>query len=378
MAMTFHSTDAGFYTLTATEITMSPALFTQSAQNNAGQLVALNGAEDLQNLESLGRTNLIIRTEFSAPVSNAYLGQTVSVNVDQLTLYRQEQGQEIAIGQLAFDGAITLDATYDNIGANGQSGWVVDIAPSILQIASQQGFAFYGGHGMDAFNLEHQPRYYRETNEIHLRGGDDFAVGSNGNDRIFGGRGDDELIDNAGQNQLFGGAGADQITFGNATDNNFGRGGAGDDILISGHGNDRLHGDAGDDQIFAGNGDDILRGGAGNDTIQGDAGNDRIFGGSGDDLINAGSGDDVLRGGRGQDTFVFFQNTDGQDTIRDFDANGDVIALPDFIGGFEELQLTQQRNGTLITIAGEGFSIKLRGVDADDITADDFIFADFC
>ncbi|GHA54993.1 hypothetical protein GCM10008927_21040 [Amylibacter ulvae] len=378
MTITFHSTNAGFYTLGVTEMAMSPALFLQTDQNVTGQFVALDDQSHWQNIESLGNTSFFARADNIGALPHGYLGQLASINLQSVTLYRQEHGQDIAIGQLTFDNMIAVQATYETIGNHAQNGWVVDVAPSIMQIASQQGFTFLGGRGADIFDLNYEPLYYRETNEIRLRGGDDFANGSSGNDRIFGGRGDDVLIDNAGQNHLFGGAGDDDITFGNQSDGNRGRGGAGDDVIVSGHGNDALFGGSGDDDIFAGNGDDILRGGTGDDTIQGDDGVDRIFGGSGDDLINAGSGHDLLVGGTGHDTFVFYQNTDGHDVIRDFDADADMIALPDLIDGFDELQFTQQRNGTLITIADEDFSIKLRGVDADNITADDFIFADFC
>lgn len=52
-----------------------------------------------------------------------------------------------------------------------------------------------------------------------------------------------------------------------------------------------------------------------------------IFGSEGDDTIEAGAGDDTLTGGEGADTFVYSADTDGHDTITDFDAAEDVINL---------------------------------------------------
>lgn len=69
----------------------------------------------------------------------------------------------------------------------------------------------------------------------------------------------------------------------------------------------------------------------GNDTIFGSGHGQSIWGGSGDDEIHAGAGrdtlygqvgDDKLSGGKGSDTFLFYEETDDDDVIRDLDIKG--------------------------------------------------------
>lgn len=83
----------------------------------------------------------------------------------------------------------------------------------------------------------------------------------------------------------------------------------GDDVLSGGKFNDLLDGFAGKDR---------LNGGDGNDTLRGDAGNDRLIGGL---------GGDVLLGGAGLDTFVFSDDTLGNDRIDDWAAAGDQLEI---------------------------------------------------
>ena len=61
--------------------------------------------------------------------------------------------------------------------------------------------------------------------------------------------------------------------------------------------------------------------------------NDRIFAGTGDDLIDGGTGNDTIFGAGGVDTFVFGPDF-GDDVIRDFDPNGELIDLTALPSGF--------------------------------------------
>lgn len=114
--------------------------------------------------------------------------------------------------------------------------------------------------------------------------------------------------------------------------------------------------------------DDLLVGGGGNDTLDGDRG---------DDVIDGGAGDDMLTGGRGADTFVITAGN-GNDTITDFYVRwSDVIRLEGY--GFDDVsdlrgRLDQVGDDTVIDLT-YGETLTLLGVDASELTADEFIFA---
>lgn len=122
---------------------------------------------------------------------------------------------------------------------------------------------------------------------VQTRGGDDFIIGSSGND-IY----DDEISTSNGQgNDTFiGGAGNDVLWLG--TDQDVAFGGAGNDSLEGQEGDDTLHGDSGDDRLFGGSGDDLLVGGTGNDSLSGGDDSDRI-------RLEDGFGTDTIAGGEG-------------------------------------------------------------------------------
>jgi Ca2+-binding RTX toxin-like protein len=106
----------------------------------------------------------------------------------------------------------------------------------------------------------------------------------------------------------------------------FGSDGADIGFTIDGHTiNDRLYGLGGDDTIHGGDGRDHIEGNADNDTLHGDAGTDYLYGGKGDDHLYGGTGNDILDGGEGSDTY-YYNNGDGNDTIRDIDA-GDTLNI---------------------------------------------------
>jgi len=198
-----------------------------------------------------------------------------------------------------------------------------------------------------------------QDDQIWGEGGQDLLVGQSGNDTINGGDGFDLIRGGADDDLLYGGDRGDTLI-----------GGIGNDTVYGDDGNDRLDGNDGDDLLDGGDGQDNLFGGDGADTLLGGADNDRIFSGEGDDLIDGGTGNDTIFGSGGVDTFVFGPDF-GDDVIRDFDPNGELIDLTALGTGFGALAITSVAGGTLVTTP-EG-TILLEGVAAGDVAAADFL-----
>ena len=224
-------------------------------------------------------------------------------------------------------------------------------------------------------------------------GRNDVISGNGGNDTLRGGAGNDRINGGAGNNKLFGDAGNDTLTGGNNVDTMNGgsgndtlSGGAGDDTLNGssgadtlkgGGGKDKLIGGSDNDKLFGNGGNDRLQGDAGNDRLEGAGGNDRLIGGSGNDTLTGGKGNDTLTGGGGKDTFVFVKNG-GNDTVTDFKAGAakvDVLRVDDSVlRNFDAVlaHADDVKAGVMIDY-GKG-SILLKGLDVDDLHANDFFF----
>jgi Ca2+-binding RTX toxin-like protein len=125
---------------------------------------------------------------------------------------------------------------------------------------------------------------------------------------------------------------------------------AGNDVVGGGYGNDVIFGGAGDDRLSGGVGSDTLYGDEGNDTLDGGYGADLLYGGAGDDILGGSYGSDdagalsggwpsyyyspgagnTYIGGTGNDTLqgttmadlYLFNRGDGQDTLREFELDG--------------------------------------------------------
>jgi Ca2+-binding RTX toxin-like protein len=98
-----------------------------------------------------------------------------------------------------------------------------------------------------------------------------------------------------------------------------------DNGLFGGVGDDVLDGQGGNDRIFGGAGRDSLKGGGGSDRLEGQFGNDTLIGGA---------GADILLGGEGADTFFWTSlgetGTNGAtaDVVADFNrTEGDLLDL---------------------------------------------------
>ena len=79
---------------------------------------------------------------------------------------------------------------------------------------------------------------------------------------------------------------------------------------------------------FDGISNDIINAQDGNDVVRGLAGDDILRGGDGNDTLIGGFGNDQLTGGAGADIFRFDADSEGMDTIKDFDSGeGDRLHL---------------------------------------------------
>ena len=150
--------------------------------------------------------------------------------------------------------------------------------------------------------------------------GNDTVVGGGGNDWLYGGDGDDLLIGGDGADRLTGGAGRDVARYDKASvvdllDRSLNAGEARGDMLTS---IEQLEGSVEADRFYGSGAADILAGKGGNDTLVGRGGNDVLVGGA---------GLDQLEGGAGADRFGFEGLFDGRDTVADFVAGQDKIAI---------------------------------------------------
>jgi Ca2+-binding RTX toxin-like protein len=116
------------------------------------------------------------------------------------------------------------------------------------------------------------------------------------------------------------------------------------------------------------------------DVLIGNDDRNYLIGNDGADTLTGNGGNDVLRGGAGADCFVF-EDGFGSDQIVDFDTSqaGEKIDLVGVssITDFEDLtnnHLSQSGGDAIITDA-QGNLITLQGVDMNNLTVDDFIFA---
>jgi len=147
---------------------------------------------------------------------------------------------------------------------------------------------------------------------------------------------------------------------------------AADDLLLGALGNDKLSGSGGNDLLRGGEGNDRLAGDSGHDRLEGGGGRDLLDGGTGGDVLIGGAGHDQMTGGKGADVFVFDDDF-GKDTISDF-GSGDRIDFSaiDVVDSFDDLAISYTAKRAVIIIGED--RIVLNGVEAGDLTAQDFIF----
>ena len=215
--------------------------------------------------------------------------------------------------------------------------------------------------------------------DLTLEAGASAATGNALDNTIFA----NINVDNGVSVTLDGGAGADSVWGGANDDMIFG--GDGNDFLDGAGGGDEIHGGAGNDHIrgesfsFGVGWNDILFGDAGDDLLFGLDGNDSLTGGSGNDILDGYAGDDTMNGGAGADWFQVDVGTNGldRDVVQDFSDGEDQILLaldgltaPDmsFVSS-----IAQAAADTVVSFTS-GAEMRLLGVSAGSITANDFFF----
>ncbi len=180
---------------------------------------------------------------------------------------------------------------------------------------------------------------------------------------------------------ILGGDGFDTINGGEGSDLVFG--GDGFDFLKGAAGDDDLQGNINGDTVAGGQGNDIVRGGRGLDNLRGSRGDDTVVGGRGADTLNGGTGDDVLTGREGADAFYFDQQASGFfsgiDVITDFALGEDQVLVAGIVNGIviasvDELlgRISDDASGNAVIDLGIGQSVTLLGVNAIDLSEDDF------
>ncbi|PNW65558.1 UNVERIFIED_CONTAM: metallophosphoesterase [Euhalothece sp. KZN 001] len=179
---------------------------------------------------------------------------------------------------------------------------------------------------------------------------------------VFSGEGNDSIEASTGNggNRLYGGSNNDELVVG-SNDRAFG--GAGNDIIESSLGREnRLYGGAGNDTVIAGY----------EDRIMGGDGNDRLFLSEGQ---VEGGGKNLVTGGAGADQFWIAnaQIAANANEITDFIFGEDVLGIGgiDSVAEFADLSLTQDGADAIVSV-GDNDVARLLGVNADELTADNF------
>ena len=276
--------------------------------------------------------------------------------------YFVEFSNGLSFGMLLEAGPLGVSGTFEATflpGADGEIflsvGYGLSTARDALfdNVENHQFFISYSElDAVLAGNASLPPSFFALT-------GHDEVIGNKFADQIVGAGGNDLLIGKGGGDRIWGGSGTDTI-----------KGGAGSDVAKGGSGADNILGGGGNDKLIGQGGGDRISGQGGNDLLVGNGGNDRLNGGGGKDSLNAGDGRDKLVGGAGADRFIF---TPGDDfnLIADFQDGADRIVAKG-ASGFGALRITESGGDAIVSYRGT--TIRLDGVDSDDLSAADFIF----
>lgn len=276
-------------------------------------------------------------------------------------------GDDVLVGGAGADqliGGLGLDtAQYRDSSA----GVIIDLGLGTLSGGDAQGDSLSGIENVTGSDLADGLTGDSDGNRLYGLGGDDAMDGGDGADVLLGGDGTDQITGGIGDDVLKGDAGDDKLTGGDGRDRL--EGGSGADTMAGGDGADTYYVDdagdvvtelagAGEDRIYAsvsyslegrevetliltgsaiqGDGNDFDNVLSGNDTdniLNGGDGADRLKGMGGADFIDGGAGNDYLFGGDGADSFVFSTPETGTDTIGDWQAGIDKIALDAVVFG---------------------------------------------
>ncbi|MCP5090129.1 MAG: hypothetical protein GY949_04315 [Gammaproteobacteria bacterium] len=294
---------------------------------------------------------------------------------NDITLYALDGDDKIVVGSrqgaTARDNVVYGGDGNDEIGLFGMQGGIV------------RDNVVYGDDGNDGITLAANLGGIVRNNTVHAGDGNDKI-------KLDGGMG------NVSHNTVSAGNGNDTISF----DANFGKvtwntiyAGNGDDTIIM---DDSYHGQIHNNTVYGGDGNDTfeLRGGGGISSLYGTQHN-YLYGGAGNDTFRIDGEDNFVFGGIGDDTFYLdstrrnwlswdqnhAQDWGGHDVVYNFNENGarSYIALGGIIIGgekvnnFNQLKDHMSQDGDDVFIDfGDGNSIRLVGVELDELTGDRF------
>jgi Ca2+-binding RTX toxin-like protein len=196
-------------------------------------------------------------------------------------------------------GSISAGHTPDSLMFGGQEN--TDEA----KITQEPGFfgqpgktVIDAGKGDDLINIHTNPNGSVDVTingEMHS-----FSAEEAKNLEVRGGKGNDTIIctGEADERTFFG------IPIGDNNPNLTIDGGKGDDFIMGSSGDDVIKGGKGNDFIMGGDGNDTIHGGRGNDFVHGGDGNDKVYGDQGRDDVYGGQGKDWVQGGSKEQNFL--------------------------------------------------------------------------
>jgi Ca2+-binding RTX toxin-like protein len=225
----------------------------------------------------------------------------------------------------------------DAIDGGGGVDFVASFGPGTVDLAERK---TGGADGVDdlsriegAVGSDGNDALYGDAADNLFAGGqgDDVIVGRGGGDTLEGNEGADKVRGGDGADNLEGGPGADRLDGGNGSEDaavfsasptavivdlrDGSAHGAGSDVVanietvVGSSFDDHLYGDSGDDHLEGGFGADVLIGRGGADWLEGGDGPDILKGGTGNDLLDGGEGADSGSGGDGSDACLSLDNT---------------------------------------------------------------------
>nr|MBA3517700.1 hypothetical protein [Hyphomicrobiales bacterium] len=235
--------------------------------------------------------------------SYAHAASGVTASLADRTKNTGDAAGDVYVSIEDLEGSIFADSLEGNSGAN----WLTGGHGDDVLTGGAGADDFIGGTGFDTVSYSSAATAV----DVDLQGdsywgdaaGDTFEtvegfVGSDFNDRAYGGDAANKLEGGRGNDTLYGYGGSDELIGWWGEDTLYG--GAGADILRGGNDNDTITGDAtSDDQTGDG------------DAIEGGNGDDKLYGRYGDDFIEGGFGADIVDGGDGVDTAGYATSTDG-------------------------------------------------------------------
>lgn len=260
------------------------------------------------------------------------------------------------------------DLYYDvyrgSISTDGTSGTVTEY--NLTEIATGTTYYYLSGLSVDlATAISFLNANDGEGLANLLFSGNDSVTVSNYDDVIAGYLGSDTIQGGGGNDAVYGGRSlADPLDSA--------------DALYGGAGSDTIYGNAGNDLLFGGTGifdptdsADLIYGGLGADTVYGNGGNDSIIGSTGNDVMYGGAGDDHYIFGSGEGSDVVAQFTGAGS------ASGDVIAIYSGVNSITTtagiLALISYSGGNAVLDLGTGNTVTIMGVEANSLTASDFL-----